>query len=262
MNQLAPLRSRCELSHALTIQADALLQHTVLPAYGLSWPSFAELMARTQARLGGSVALGCLMNAPHWSHALDVYVPTEHARATWEGFLLASGWVHKPRRETSIPTAMTVTEVGVRVAHPRFRGILESIYTFTNTTNLEVHNIKIYVCDINEFVSAADLACCTATAAVCVTGPGEYLTVWTCNQGEEMLSRKVTYIKAHTLTPHELQTRVEKYRARGFLVLDGDVSIGPPRSPLMRCGPPPSSIPNSPLMTGPPPTNIPQLFRL
>lgn len=261
MNQLAPIRSRCELSHTLTIQADALLQHSVLPAYGLSWPSFAELMARTQARLGGSVALGCLMNAPHWSHILDVYVPTEHARAMWEGFLLASGWTFKPRRETSIPSAVSVTEVGVRMAHPRFRGILESIYTFTNTTILEVRNIKIYVCDVNEFISAADLTCCTANAAVRVTSTGEYMTVWMCSQDEEMLDRKITYVKATTLTPHEMQTRIEKYRTRGFLVFDGEVCIGPPRSPLIRCGPP-SSIQSSPLMTGPPPTNIPQLFHL
>jgi hypothetical protein len=254
--------ARNEISHNLTIQADALFQHTILPSYSLEWPSVAELMVRTGARIGGSTALACLMGM-QWANGLDVFVPSEHARATWEGFLLASGWMHKPRRETSITTAVSVTEVGVRVAHPRFRTCLDSIYTFTNTTNLIVKNIKIYVCDIDEFTSSVDLACCTAMLRVRVTGPGEHMTIWTCSQEEEMLSRKVTFIKATTLTPHEHQTRIEKYRARGFLVIDREAALPlPPRSPLLRSGPPPSSVANSPLMTGPPPPFVPQLFRL
>ncbi len=252
-------RARNELSPDITIQADALLQHTVLPQYKMDWPTFAELMSRTDARVGGSVALGCLVGS-QWNNTLDMYVSSERQFNVWEGYLIAKGWVHKPRRETSMPSVPT-TEVGIRLSHPRFRGVLESVYTFTNTENLIVNRIKIYVCNIAEFISEIDLACCTATARVRQTSPGEYLTIWTCDQSEDMLRRKVSYVQAQNLTPHE-QTRIEKYKERGFVISEMTTAHAPAYSALVRCGPPPSSVTSSPLVVGAPPPSIPQIFRL
>ncbi len=250
--------ARNELSHDITIQADAMLQHTVLPQYKMDWPTFAELMSRTDARVGGSVALGCLVGE-QWNNTLDVYVHSERAYAMWEGYLIAKGWSHAPRRETSIPSVPT-TEVGIRLAHPRFRSILDSVYTFTNTENLIVNRIKIYVCNIAEFISEIDLACCTATARVCQTSHGEYSTIWTCDQNEDMLRRRVTYVHTQHLTPHE-HTRIEKYKERGFVISEMSTAYPPTYGALVRSGPPPT-ISNSPIVVGPPPPYVPQLFRL
>jgi hypothetical protein len=250
--------ARNELSHDITIQADALLQHTVLPQYKMDWRTFAELMSRTDARVGGSVALGCLVGS-QWNNTLDLYVHSDRAYAMWEGYLIAKGWSHAPRRETSMPSAPP-TEVGVRMTHPRFRGILDSVYTFTNTENLIVNRIKIYVCNIAEFISEIDLACCTATARVRQTSHGEYMTVWTCDQNEDMLRRKVSYIQTSHLTPQE-QLRVEKYRERGFVITEMTTAYPPTHGALVRCGPPPT-ISNSPIVVGAPPPYVPQLFRL
>jgi hypothetical protein len=163
--------------------------YEILPSYGLSATTFAEVLQKGKARIRGSAPLQALLNV-FWHDAdIDIFVPSKEGLALLEGYLIACNYSCTPTANDSYSGLQNVLAIRT-YKYPTIRATVQ-IILYDVATPL-----------IGDF-AAANLEI--------VDGQLEMH-----GADRELLQKRITYMMDGARTTKE---RIEKYSQRGFTVM-------------------------------------------
>lgn len=163
--------------------------YEMIPSYGLSATTFAEVLQKGKARIRGSAPLQALLNV-FWHDAdIDIFVPSKEGLALLEGYLIACNYNCAPTPNDSYSGLQNVLTIRTY-----------KYETIRATIQLILYDAAIPL--IGDFAAAS---------LEIVDGQLEMHGV-----DEELLRKRITYMMDGSRTT---KGRIEKYSQRGFTIM-------------------------------------------